>query len=392
MSTARKYWTSRLGYRGGAALTATALAIALGVLFTANVATAAVGGPTCSVPGDYATIASALAEAGCTTIDVAPGTYTGPVVVSRAVILNGANAGIDPNTGTRGDESTISSPNGQFAIDIGASDVVVDGFTLTHSSPATGNNGAYGIDVDAVASGAVITNNIITDTNAAVAEGSGSQATAQAIDLINGPDGVVIAHNLIENVSSDRSAKAVFISDSLATNASNVVIVEKNVIMDVTSTEKGAYGVTVNNGSHTVGSTQNSLLVVKDNNIHDLTGAWVHAVGIEADAPEAIVEGNSFSNLTASGADKVAVWFENEDPSYSSSKVNGNSFNFTSGSGIYGIAVDPALSPGSLDGTCNYWGSATGPGSVGPGKGALVSPLVNFKPWEKTAGGPCALK
>src|SRR4051812_5170516 len=51
-------------------------------------------GPVCSVPGDYATIQTALADPGCTTINVGPGLYTANVTVNHAVVINGAQAGV----------------------------------------------------------------------------------------------------------------------------------------------------------------------------------------------------------------------------------------------------------------------------------------------------------
>src|SRR2546426_9329107 len=50
-------------------------ALALSGLGAVLPAQATVGGPTCNVPADYGTIGGALADAGCTTINVAAGTY-----------------------------------------------------------------------------------------------------------------------------------------------------------------------------------------------------------------------------------------------------------------------------------------------------------------------------
>lgn len=366
-------WKSRkagAAWHCAAALTGGALAIAFGVLLTANVAAAA----TCAVGSTetYTTIQAAVADTSCTTINVDAGNYTGTVTIDRTLTLNGANAGIDArDTDSRLPESTIT---GNPAITITAPNVVVDGFTITNVGITAA--GGYGIDVDADAAGAVIANNIFDGI-------TGSSSTAQAIDLVHGPDGAVIVHNVIENVSSPKSAKGVFIGDSHSTDPSNGVVVAGNEINNVMSTDKGAYGVTINNGN---GNTKNYGLVIENNDINDLSSGsgWVHAVGIEADAPDAIVDGNSFSDLTAPGPDVVAVWFEGEDASYAASKVNGNNFLFGKNTSVYGIAVDPSLSGGGeVDGAYNYWGDRRGPGAVGPGSGALVTPLVEYAPWLK---------
>jgi hypothetical protein len=242
--------------------------------------------------------------------------------------------------------------------------------------------------------------------------------TAQAIDLSGGADGVVISNNVMRGLTSCGSTKGVLVGDSGAHNSSNGVVIEGNIMTGITSTGFGAYAVELNNGN---GNTANYGLVVAGNDISNLTAngkvdvnghtgflgpdgvstGWVHAIGIEADAPGAAISGNSFSDLMASKPDVVAVWFENEDSAYASSKVNGNNFNFPKGTGVYGIAVDtnPPDSNGfdvggaPLNGTCNFWGSSNGPGNAG-GSGALVSPLVTFNPWSKnpTPQGPCVPK
>ncbi len=46
---------------------------------------------------------------------------------------------------------------------------------------------------------------------------------------------------------------------------------------------------------------------------------------------------------------------------------------------------------GDIDGTCNWWNSAGGPGPVGPGSGDPVSTFVDFTPWlySSDLDGPC---
>ncbi len=55
--------------------------------------------------------------------------------------------------------------------------------------------------------------------------------------------------------------------------------------------------------------------------------------------------------------------------------------------GMFADTVDPA----ETDGTCNWWGDASGPSDAGPGTGDTVSTEVDFTPWLYTSdlNGPC---
>ena len=320
---------------------------------------------TCFVPAGYATIQDAINDATCAVINVSAGTYNENLSILRSLILNGANTGINPNTSSRGSEATIS---GDPAIIIKAPNVFVDGFTISDPS----GSASVGVDVKAAASGAVIRNNIFTNVT--------GTSTAQALYLEEGPDGAVVSQNLFKNISSPSSAKAVFFGDTASADPSIGVTIEDNVITNIQSTNKGAYGIAVDTGN---GHVPNAYMVIQNNTISQLTGGgWVHAIGLEADTPEAVVSGNSIRNLNGPSSDTIGVWLESENVSFATVAMNNNNFNFTKASKVLGVAVDPALSGGTVDGRCNYWGSITGPSGAGHGLGAGVSPMVAFVPWQ----------
>ena len=336
-------------------------------------------GPICAVPGDYATIQAAVNDAGCATINVAPGLYNENVNVNRSVTLNGAQAGIDAR-GRVAAESTVSGANpinGNAVFTINAAGVTVDGFTLKNSL-TTG--AAYGISVNSTGSNAVITNNIFDGINTTDGSGNG---TAQAIYLQGGPDGVNISKNEMKNIQSPRSAKGVLVGDNGGTNPSSNTVIKANSISFVTSLARGAYGVSV--ASVTPGTNG---LQVSDNTIDNLNGVWAHAIGLEGDTPGAIVNGNDISNMTSSNPDNIAVWFEG-NPSFATVQVHSNNFNLTTAS--FGIAVQPTLPAGSVDGSCNWWNSPTGPTAASNpgGTGAMVSPKVIYAPWLIAPDGSC---
>jgi hypothetical protein len=376
-----------MNFKRTAVLTVLAFSLAIGLMAFSRGRTTRAAGPVCTVPGDYATIQGAVNDAGCLTINVAPGAYAESVTISRSLTLNGAQAGnaVGGRTFAGGGESTVT---GQTTIQ--AAGVTIDGFSLTNPGLA---NAAFGVVVKTAGSGAVIKNNII---NAVSSTLTTSQGTAQGVYLENGPDNVSILDNRISNIQSDRSSKAVLIGDSTASNPSLNILIEGNTLEDITSTTRGAYGIQVNNGASTApAATGYTEVTVKDNVIDDLTGGgWAHAVGLEGDTPVAIVTGNCISDvidLTPSvPEDAIAVWFE-DNPSFGSAEVHQNNFTNVS----YGIAVHPALTSASptalVDGENNWWGSASGPGPVGPGTGAKVSPGVDYNPWliAPALGGAC---
>jgi hypothetical protein len=331
---------------------------------------------------DYLTIQAAVNAMGCTTINVAQGMYFENVVIGRTLTLNGAQAG-NPVAGRVSGgplESTVNGANPVGAnpvITISAVNVHVDGFTLRN--PVT-TGAAIGIDVKAAGDGALITNNfldVINTTDMTI------NSTAQAVYLETGPDNVRILGNDIRNVGSLRSAKGVHIGDSNSPNPSTGILIAGNSITNITSLQRGAYGISINNGN---GSTMNSGLQILNNTISTLNGGsgWVHAIGLEANTPGVVVRGNSISNLVpVPSGNTIAVWFESENTSFSTGHVNENNLDVTIAN--YGIAVDPALVAGNPTGTvhgeCNWWGDPNGPGPVGPGLGAKVTAGVDYTPW-----------
>ncbi|HLW34508.1 MAG TPA: hypothetical protein VKS98_02510 [Chthoniobacterales bacterium] len=362
------------------------LSIIVPAVFTALLIPAASHAAVCSVPsGSYPTIQSAANDPTCTQINVAAGPYSENVVVNYSTTINGAQAGNSFSGRTSGGpaESTVQglNPIGSNPVfTIKAANVVIDGFTIKNSI-TTG--AAVGIDVKVSGNGALITNNIL---DGIMTSDTGGNGTAQAVDLETGPDQVQIIANEMKNVTSARSAKGVLIGFNGGTDPSQDTLIQSNSIHDITSSTRGAYAVVVSNVN-----PGTSNLTVTSNTISNLNGGgWVHAIGLEGDAPNVMIMSNDFSNLNSSTADNIAVWFENEDVSFSSGTVNGNNFNVNAP--IYGIAVHPALSGSPVDGTCNWWNSSTGPTnpSNSGGTGAQASANVTFSPWL-ISPGPNAL-
>jgi hypothetical protein len=332
----------------------------------------------CTVPGTHATIQAAINDVACSQIDVAPGAYTENLTIPRAVTLNGAEAGNPFSGRTFGSpgESTVSGD-----IRIQAANVTIDGFSLTNPGGLDANR--FSIIVKTAGDNAVIKNNIIDSVGSATNTFFGG---THAIYLETGPDGVKILDNSIRNVQhAQRTSSGIFIGDSASANQSQNVLIAGNSISQVITGLRGAYGVIVNNGAGTPG------LQILNNSIHDLTGGgWVHAIGLEGNTPGVIVADNTVTNIVAPGADRLAVWFE-ANPSYATGQVHNNNLDVTTLA--FGIAVHPALPAGPVSGTCNWWGSASGPTAASNpgGTGSQVSPNVAYKPWliSSAPGAAC---
>jgi hypothetical protein len=333
---------------------------------------------TCTVPTlSHPTIQSAVDDVTCSTINVAPGLYNEDVTIPRTLTLNGAQAGQPVATRffAASAESTING-----LVTINAASVAFDGFSLMNS----GLNDNNGILVKTAGNGALITNNLVSLVGSATLT-----SNAQGIYLEDGPDNVRIVNNDISKIASVPSAKGIYIGDTTATNASSNTLISGNTISEINSVSRGAYAIQVNNAAGQPG------LTILNNTIRDLTGTgWVHAIGLEGDTPNVVVRLNSITNMVSGNPNNsLAVWFEspNTNTSLTSGHVNLNNFNVTN-LVDYGIAVDPTiLGTGSVDGTCNWWNAPNGPGPVGPGTGAKVTPRVVYSPWLilPAPSGPC---
>jgi hypothetical protein len=85
-------------------------------------------------------------------INVGAGTYTETVTISRSLTLNGANAGVNPNTGTRAAESVVIpalNDQNQAIFKITASNVTLNGFTFDGDNPTQTGKEGFGLDTNA---------------------------------------------------------------------------------------------------------------------------------------------------------------------------------------------------------------------------------------------------
>lgn len=337
-----------------------------------------------TIAQSHATVADAVVNAVAgNRIKAAAGLYTGNVTVDKSLTIEGAQAGVAVDGRTAGDssESTI-----QGLLMINASNVELTGFTVTNPGQGTG------ILVKSASDTVMIRENIVNNVG-----GTGFiNANAQGIYLEHGPDNVSILNNRVSNVAAARNtsagtAKGIYIGDTTATNTSNNVVIQGNVIESITSAANpnrwGAYGIQTNNNA---GAT--NLLIV-NNTISNIEGLWAHAIGLERDTPNAIVRANTISNAIdhKNPSDAIAIFFE-DNPSSGTVQVGFNSIANTD----IGVAIHPKHGPAYpyvVDARNNFWGDDSGPsdgglgttdpstGTAANGAGAVVGPSVRFDPW-----------
>lgn len=303
-------------------------------------------------------------------VKVAAGTYTESFTVGKAMRLFGPqkDVAVAGRTAAAATEATVSG-----LMTVSAGPTTINGFTLRNAG------GTYAVSVTAAAADVTIQHNIVDNVGAV-----GLGSNVHAIVASSGPDNLRILDNRFNNIKAGaKSVSAIGILDSTASNSSTGLVVDGNTFTDIASTGgKGAYGIILNNKAG-VPDAQ-----ITDNSFSNLSGSWTHAIGLEGPTPGAAVTGNTFTALTASGADNAAVHFE-ANPGGASVTVANNQFN---GGGYYGVLINPSDLPDGTNGLNyivtaenNWWNSACGPKGA---NAALAGTNVDYSPWYTTPTGP----
>lgn len=345
---------------------------------------------TCSVPANYPTIQAAVDDPNCTIINVAPGVYNENVTIPRTVTLNGARAGVPiaERTAASADESVLrgAKPTGSAPVILSsAASVIIDGFTIQNAVTA---GAATGVQITGNANENVVINDFLTGITTADAA-----ATAQAVYLVDGPDGVNISNNRIQNVSGGTGARAIWIGNSASSNPSLDIFIKGNVVADIASAAGEAAGLLVDNHIGTTdpaGPIAAGRLQVFNNDFTGLTGASAaRGLDFQTNSGFSYMLYNTFTALSSAG-DVAAIYYNTAD--FTKSEAHSNDFNLPITA--YGIELKagilPAVPGDSLNAACNWWGNADGPGPVGHGHGAKVSPNIGYAPWKIAPGADSA--
>lgn len=317
------------------------------------------------------------------TINVAAGTYHESITINKPLTIEGA-----------GPNSTIldgnSATENYYMVSIEANDVTVENLAITNplytgTADASGittynagrksnlhitnvkihnigtltrpvTSGTYGIN-----SGPV--NGLEIDNSEIYNIGDGD-ATSEAVGILTwGNDTSDTAYNINFHDNNIHD-----ITNSVASSGFRTAGYSTNVIMNH-NTFTGPF----KTGGIVTSSGMNGLATITNNTV---TGASAYGILLKSPFAQTLT-GNTVSGAT--------VGIQVNDTATVATTINRNS--------ISGNTMGLNNSSTNLvNATCNWWGSASGPGPVGPGSGDTVSANVNFTPWLLTndLSGSCA--
>jgi nitrous oxidase accessory protein NosD len=302
------------------------------------------------------------------TVNVAAGTYNGPVLIDKALSLLGPNAGVDPCTASRNAEAVITGTDPNGVLKVAANDVIIDGVKVV--PVGTGASGTYGILIQNTQTNLTVRNVFI----------DGAASDRDGINLWKGT-GAHLHHNKIVNAvygigggSDDASnPTSAIIEDNCIENTRLGITgyhdgstVRRNVVKDFTSSGPAA-GISGQLLNTTV--TENAV-----SNYPNGAGIALTAFPPRPHSQNVAIISNTLAGCNA------GIYF---DASATLIDVEAH-LNNISGNVSYGVFNEGSA---VFNATCNWWGFATGPthASNPGGTGDVVSNNVTFTPWATIA-------
>ena len=346
------------------------------------------------------------------TVHVGAGTYPELVIVTKALVFEGANAGRSDGAHpvARGPESTVKgfrTPGEPHATPDGANDVTVDGFTIdpqgdtTLIAPSTHHLvGLFGGDDVKVVNNRFNGGPWVPDcdstctdmTDAAVMVRSGTYVVSgNSFTNFRSPMDVdqdsaehpVVSGTISGNSFTHVTNRAIWISEYPGGPLPNTITVTDNVF-DATGWNDDSYpaGLVVTAGGNTV--TNNTF-----------TG-FSSAVFLQVcDGTNAAGVANTFTGNTFTDNRSGLQFFVAAPCGVTTvpATISGNSFDGGTWSGPgslpkIGVRWNEVggSRPNDLIAECNWWGAATGPNTSGA---STTTPGVDASPWNTAPGGPC---
>ena len=251
---------------------------------------------------------------------VAPGTYTENVTVNQPETIQGANAGINPNTGTRGTESIVTpgsnNPGSGVIFTVTAANVTIDGFTIDgDNSTLTGGTLLNGVPSNAAdgiyalnATNLTVQNNIVKDHTAEGIQGTTNNGVAATGNVIN--------NNKVDNLPST-GAQGIDLANNFYANVTNNVLTRVNVGIEAQNFTQQAIASSISNNQITYlndglvlsGISQNaSTFSVTGNTISAGTGASSTNTGLLIGSIQGNVAVTLTNNNVTGAASGVELW------------------------------------------------------------------------------------
>jgi len=351
-------------------------------------------------------IQDAVDDATGTTIHVDPGTYSGAVVDKQVRIIGASGGSSIITSGVPYKAPTHALTTG-FRLDSGADGTEITDFTINCDvtsnfyfavfSRGVDDVVIYSFEINDAIQGITnwggnnweITNNVLTDTVASGGGGIGIFLGATPPTYRECSGNLVQYNTIYADVTEiGYTSPGIFLGldvrwsyGDLDTNEE----VTNNQIIDnsITGTgntnevgiEAGVIGVSGDpvKVAYTMGMVHDNY--VQDNTV-DGSDYGIYAYVVE----DLTIEGNEIKNCATHG---ISIWDD----------FTGNiNCNEIYGNANYGLYYDPTS---TVDATCNWWGSCSGPSGEGPGTGDSVSTNVDFDPWigkvVANAGGPYSI-
>ncbi|HKS91811.1 MAG TPA: right-handed parallel beta-helix repeat-containing protein, partial [Tepidiformaceae bacterium] len=294
------------------------------------------------------------------TVYVAAGTYNENVNITKAVTLRGPNDGVAGNA-TRSAEAIIDGGGAANSLTIGADNVTVDGFTIQDGVVGVAYSGAW---TNSTVENSVITNNQIgaypscsaschLSFNFFTANNTTGAAGGAGVYTDVATDGLTVDDNVFQN----HAINSAIIFAAVASATHKNLNITNNYISNNNADNSMIYLVAVD------GATITGNTVIQP-------GAT--ALKLAGDDTNITVTGNAFtgSGTGVKVADDGYGLGENANVVINDNDVSGNAT---------GVANTDAGYTGLVDATCNWWGSADGPGGTGasPASGnVMVSPWL----------------
>jgi parallel beta-helix repeat protein len=315
---------------------------------------------------------------------VAAGTYGELVTVNKAVTIDGAQVGVDAQTRSGSESIVEGNAGGSTAFYVTANDVTIDGFTVQNQTNA--NQFGAGIVLGAGTSHASIVNNVVT-------------SNMDGLFLANGgPGQTLIQHNVFSdnNNTGPASGTGIYTDQYVAGGTVSNVLIDAN-----TFTGQNDAGI----GFSSTDASAPDTNVTISGNTFDGNGRGLYAFNLTSST----ITGNTFQNATDSATADVRIFegdntlsinhnilkngagraYRASNASTGSPDPTGILLNRNAITGYTGPAstVQNDTTP-QLNATCNWWGSASGPGSPA----STASSNVDTSMWllSNTLTGPCS--